>query len=105
MSSPIATLTHEGIPSSLARIAQQGGRVVVALVRAIAHRRDVKRLLELDDRELKDIGLLRGDVLGALSEPLGTDPSIVLRLRSVERRAHLRALQAGERRLAYGTAR
>lgn len=72
-------------------------RVVVALrglagflrgmAKAIANRREIARLGELDDRMLKDIGLVRGDVIGALSEPIHHDPSIVLVVRSVERRA------------------
>lgn len=59
---------------------------VLALWRARAHRREVADLLRLDDRMLKDIGLVRGDVLGALAEPATADPSIPLRLRSVENR-------------------
>lgn len=62
-------------------------RVVTGFVRAVTNRRDVKRLLELDDRALKDIGLVRGDVLGALAVPVTRDPSVLLRLRTVERRA------------------
>ena len=37
---------------------------------ALGHRREVRHLAELDDRMLKDIGLLRSDVDGALAEPL-----------------------------------
>lgn len=62
------------------------------LVRAILHRRDVAQMLELDERGLKDIGLIRNDVIGALSGPLARDPSVVLMVRSVECRARIRAL-------------
>jgi hypothetical protein len=39
---------------------------------------------------LKDIGLTRLDVLGALGEPMFKDPSTVLMIRSVERRSRYR---------------
>ena len=45
---------------------------------ALQHRREVKALAELDERTLKDIGLSRGDVDGALSEPFFRNPSLVL---------------------------
>ena len=67
-------------------------RMIVAVLRAINHRRDVSRLLEMDDRALKDIGLVRSDVLGALAQPITKDPSTVLMVRSVEHRARVRAL-------------
>jgi|tagenome__1003787_1003787.scaffolds.fasta_scaffold18625116_1 uncharacterized protein YjiS (DUF1127 family) len=68
----------------------QAARTVAGFARTIAHRRRVQSLLELDERALKDIGLLRNDVLGALAQPLFTDPSTVLLIRSVERRARAR---------------
>ncbi len=49
-----------------------------ALARAwtvIRNRTQVARLSELDDRALKDIGLLRSDVAAALSLPWHHDPS------------------------------
>ena len=58
------------------------------LARTVRHRREIKGLAELDDRLLKDVGLTRGDVQGALSEPLLRNPSTVL-VRSAER--HSRA--------------
>ncbi len=48
---------------------------------ALSHRRAVKRLCAWDDRMLKDIGLTRSDVIGALSERLSRDPSAVLAAR------------------------
>lgn len=61
------------------------------LVRNLRHRHEIKALTELDDRMLKDIGLTRGDVQGALSESLLHNPSVVL-VRSAER--HSRAERA-----------
>jgi uncharacterized protein YjiS (DUF1127 family) len=58
------------------------------LFRSLRHRREIKALADLDDRLLKDVGLTRGDVQGALSEPLLRNPSTVL-VRSAER--HSRA--------------
>lgn len=55
------------------------------VLRTLRHRRAVQRLSELDDRALKDIGLLRGDVEGALLEPFLVDPSARLASRRLER--------------------
>jgi uncharacterized protein YjiS (DUF1127 family) len=76
----------------LAGVVAQAARAVAGFARGIAHRRRIQSLLELDERALKDIGLLRNDVLGALAQPLFTDPSTVLLIRSVERRARQRTL-------------
>jgi uncharacterized protein YjiS (DUF1127 family) len=61
-------------------------RQIAAVMTAIRHRHEVKHLAELDDRALKDIGLVRGDVEAALAEPLFRDPSSVL-VRSAHRDA------------------
>ena len=52
------------------------------LVRAFVHRREVMRLSELDERGLKDIGLVRSDIDGALAVSWLSDPSSVLQARS-----------------------
>jgi uncharacterized protein YjiS (DUF1127 family) len=65
---------------------------VAGVLRALNHRGEVRRLAELDERALKDIGLTRLDVIGALGEPLHRDPSTVLMIRSVERRSRSRAV-------------
>lgn len=59
-------------------------RAVANLVKALQHRGEIRHLAEFDDRMLKDIGLVRSDVDGALSEPLFRNPSTVL-VRRVER--------------------
>ncbi len=73
-------------------------RQVGSVLRAIGDRREVLNLAELDDHTLKDIGLLRSDVEGALAEPLFRSPSLVL-VRRAGRRAGLE-VQGGERRAA-----
>ena len=72
------------------------GRVVsgafqrmMALTTALRHRREIRSLADLDDRTLKDIGLIRSDVSSALSEPFYRNPSVVL-VRSVDRAARTR---------------
>lgn len=59
-------------------------RAVLGVVQALRHRREIMHLAELDDRMLKDIGLMRGDVEGALAEALFRNPSRVL-VRCAER--------------------
>jgi uncharacterized protein YjiS (DUF1127 family) len=77
-------------PSLVARAGRGIVRRIVDLARAFRDRQEVKRLVEMDDRALKDIGLLRSDVDGALAEPLFRNPSAVL-LRTVERRSRIDA--------------
>ncbi len=48
------------------------------LVRTLRNRNEVRQLAELDDRSLKDIGLTRSDVQGALAASLLSDPSLIL---------------------------
>jgi uncharacterized protein YjiS (DUF1127 family) len=83
------------------------GRIVLGRVaglwRAMQNRRSVKQLLEWDARMLNDIGLTPGDVLSAMSGPVGEDPSYRLSVLSVERRAAIRA--AARERLELATNR
>jgi uncharacterized protein YjiS (DUF1127 family) len=53
-------------------------RRLALLATALKHRREVLRLADLDDRALKDIGLMRSDVEFALAERFFRDPSRVL---------------------------
>ena len=56
--------------------------------RAAKHRHDAALLAGLDDRMLADIGLTRGDLRDAFSQPLWQDPTAVLVDRVDERRVH-----------------
>ncbi|RFB78844.1 DUF1127 domain-containing protein [Methylovirgula sp. 4M-Z18] len=64
---------------------------IVAAARAWRHRRTIANLYTFDDTMLRDIGLNRGDVASALSEPLFRDASDVLARRASESRAAYRA--------------
>lgn len=79
-------------------IAAVAGFVALRLKRVILgfkHRRDAAMLAGLDERMLADIGLTRGDVRDAISEPLWRDPTAILVSRAEERRTH-------RRRVAFG---
>ena len=72
-------------------------RQVGGFLKAVEHRREVRHLAELDDRILKDIGLSRTDVDGALAEPFYRNPTTVL-VRSHEHRHRVQGLvRPGER--------
>ncbi|NIX76682.1 DUF1127 domain-containing protein [Microvirga terricola] len=79
-----------------ATFAASVARAVASLVRALKHRREVMHLAEFDDRMLKDIGLTRADVEGALAEPLVRNPSSVL-VRCAARRAWSERMVKSER--------
>lgn len=81
------TLTFAQKPLSfiaigVTRVAARGFVGVKNLTRAFIHRREVLRLAELDERGLKDIGLVRSDIEGALSTSWLNDPSTILAARS-----------------------
>jgi uncharacterized protein YjiS (DUF1127 family) len=94
MSTSTAFLTTRSISLAARALAflSQFARAIGGFVMAIGNRGDVRLLLEMDEHGLKDIGLTRNDVLGALAQPLVKDPSKILLVRSVERRAQVRAL-------------
>ena len=54
------------------------------------NRRDAASLSGLDDRMLADIGLTRGDLRDAYSEPVWRDPTAILVSRAHERRSSRR---------------
>ena len=70
-----------------ANILGQFARSLISLAKAFQARREVRNLAEFDERMLKDIGLTRSDVMGALAVPMHHNPSWVL-VRCVERPVH-----------------
>src|SRR5437868_9818031 len=81
-------------PSQFAWLVQSVAGIVVARTRQLAqfvkNRRDAVTLASLDDRMLADIGLTRGDVRDAVSEPVWRDPTTILVSRAQERRINRR---------------
>jgi uncharacterized protein YjiS (DUF1127 family) len=61
----------------------------------LKNRRDAAALAGLDDRMLADIGLTRGDLRDAYSEPVWRDPTAILVSRAQERRAGRRRFSLG----------
>lgn len=59
------------------------------------NRRDAANLAGLDDRMLADIGLTRGDLRDAYSEPVWRDPTAILVSRAYERRINRRRVTLG----------
>jgi uncharacterized protein YjiS (DUF1127 family) len=102
MTSTVSDLLSRSHPvARLASFIQARAEGAGRIVRALVHRWEVAQLAEYDERALKDIGLIPNDIAGALAVPLTKDPSTVLMLRSVERRAQARAqAAAAERRQA-----
>jgi uncharacterized protein YjiS (DUF1127 family) len=67
-------------------------RVVLQMVK---NRRDATILAGMDEHMLADIGLTRGDVRDAFSEPVWRDPTAILVSRAQERRINRRRLRVG----------
>lgn len=65
-------------PLSFAAIAANAGNVAHRIWTALLNRRAVAGLAEYDERMLKDIGLVRSDVVAALDAPFDQDPSLHL---------------------------
>ncbi|CAN5153570.1 hypothetical protein BH10PSE8_BH10PSE8_21940 [soil metagenome] len=80
-----ATKSLSSVSVVATRVAARGFAPIVALVKALIHRREVLRLGELDERSLKDIGLVRSDLDGALAVSWLADPSVILAERSSAR--------------------
>lgn len=81
----IMTFVTKSLPALPGKTARAAIRTVSGarnLVRAWVHRREMIHLSEMDDRGLKDIGLVRSDVEGALATSWLRDPTSVLAERS-----------------------
>ena len=81
-------------PSHFARLVNAVAGIAVERARQFAqmvkNRRDAVILAGLDDHMLADIGLSRGDVRDAFSEPVWRDPTAILVSRAQERRVNRR---------------
>lgn len=73
------------VAAGLTRMAASGVAGVTRVVKALAHRREMHLLSEMDERALKDIGLVRSDVAGALATSWLRDPTAMLAARAGER--------------------
>jgi uncharacterized protein YjiS (DUF1127 family) len=96
----MTTLTHTWKTASpFGRLVNTvAGMLVVrtrALVQTLKNRRDAAILSGLDDRMLADIGLTRGDLRDAYSEPVWRDPTEILVNRAQERRVNRRRTATG----------
>ena len=65
------------------------------LLQLVKNRRDAASLSGLDERMLADIGLTRGDLRDAYSEPVWRDPTAILVSRAHERRSSRRRIAIG----------
>lgn len=70
-------------------------RAVAKVWRAVNNRGEMRRLSDLTDWELADIGLTRDDLARAWRLPLSEDPTLALRYRARERAVQ----EAGARRV------
>ena len=95
----MTTISQTRTASLLAQMvtAIAGSLVVRArqVVQLVKNRRDATMLAGLDDRMLADIGLTRGDLRDAYSEPVWSDPTAVLVNRAHERRVNRRRASIG----------
>ena len=76
-------------------VAGSVGNGVRSLLQTIKNRRDATILAGMDEHMLADIGLTRGDVRDAFSEPVWRDPTAILVSRAHERRINRRRVKIG----------
>ena len=84
--------SFSGLAYAIAGIVVDRARQVL---RFFKNRHDALTLAGLDDRMLADIGLTRGDVRDAFSEPVWRDPTAILVSRAHERRINRRRMGLG----------
>ena len=86
-------------PSQLAWAVNRVAGIVVERARAVfqtlKNRHEATILAGMDEHMLADIGLTRGDVRDAFSEPVWRDPTEILVSRAYERRVNRRRLTIG----------
>lgn len=82
--------TFSSLSAAASGLLLAGLQGTVQFVKAVSNRRALAQLGEFDDRMLKDIGLSRSDLRDASAGPLWQDPTSVLVVRAVERRASRR---------------
>ena len=92
---PYAIPDADQSSSLITRAAAQLLQQMRAVLGVVEDRRAVLHLAEADDRFLKDIGLLRSDVDGALAEPFYRKSSVLL-VRLAERRARAEAARTAQ---------
>jgi len=99
MESAMSIYAGTQTPSHFVRMVNAVAGIVVVGVRQLAQtiksRRDAVNLAGLDDRMLADIGLTRGDLRDAFSEPVWRDPTAILVSRAHERRINRRRTGLG----------
>ena len=71
------------------------GNGLRSLLQTIKNRHDATILAGMDEHMLADIGLTRGDLRDAFSEPVWRDPTAVLVSRAHERRINRRRAKLG----------
>lgn len=76
---PIATRARKkGVAAALHALLKTARKTGRRIARPITHRFAVRRLCDLTEAELRDIGLTRMDVHRALNQPFWDDPSDIL---------------------------
>jgi uncharacterized protein YjiS (DUF1127 family) len=82
MEAPMIVITNL---ARLATVLAAPVRGLVAITRSLRHRAEVRALTHMSDYQLKDVGLTRGEVAGALAVGWLDDPSSTLAARNAER--------------------
>jgi uncharacterized protein YjiS (DUF1127 family) len=75
-------LAHTLLPALIVapfrRLGSATGAALGSVVTRWRHRREIRNLVEFDDRMLSDVGLTRSEVEGALAEPFFRDRAVFL---------------------------